>query len=122
MKTLKESVEKLHKLIINNKILDAWEEFYADNISMQENGEAARVGKKINIENEINNLKKIKQVKAEVINVAINESKGIVMSEWRHEITYLDDHVFLLEEISIQHWKNNQIVYERFYYDRIKPL
>ncbi len=122
MKMLKENVAALHQLILENKTLEALEKFYSPSIVMQENDEPGRVGKQANLINEKENLKKIKAIKAYLINTAVNEHTGIVMSEWKYELIYLDGGMFLLEETSVQQWKDNQVVFERFYYEGIKPI
>lgn len=119
---LKDSVAELHQLIIDNKTVEAIKRFYAPAVIIQENDGPCRIGKQVNLKNEQENLKKIKTVTSQLLNFAINEQTGIVMSEWKYLIIYLDGKKFLLEEISVQKWENDQIVFERFYYESVKPL
>lgn len=66
--------------------------------------------------------KKVQAIEPQLLNAAINEQTNIVISEWKYIITYLDGEKVLLKEVSIKKWENDQIVFERFYYEGIKAL
>lgn len=119
---LKDKVAEFHQLIIDNKTLEAIDKFYAPSVMILENDRQARIGKLTNLKNEAENLKKSEAVESQLLNVAINEQTSIVMSEWKYLITNVNGEQFLLEEISLQKWENELIIFERFYYEGIKPL
>lgn len=50
--TLSERVDKLNAMIRDGKIIEAMTEFYADDVSMQENETPPTIGKSQNIERE----------------------------------------------------------------------
>ena len=64
--------------------------------------------------------KKVKNIDSKLLSLAINEITGIVFSEWKICFTDFDDHSFVLEEVSVQHWKDGEIFFERFYYKDIQ--
>ncbi|MBI2451723.1 hypothetical protein HYV50_01435 [Candidatus Pacearchaeota archaeon] len=45
---IKEDVEELNNMILQGKIMEAFEKFYDENVVMQENSEEPRIGKEIN--------------------------------------------------------------------------
>lgn len=51
-----------------------------------------------------------------MLGYAINTSSGMVFSEWQYVFTNRERKSFLLLETSVQEWKENLIVNERFYY------
>ena len=48
MKDLRTLVDELNQMILEGKILDAFEKFYADDVVMQDNDYPVRVGKDMN--------------------------------------------------------------------------
>ncbi len=119
MKPLSECVAELTELIRQNRTLEAMEQFYADNVTMQENETHPRVGKMACLEHERHLLARVTDMKSMLINQAINGQAGVVFSEWYMEATYLSGKQFSLTEISVQQWRNGQIVSEKFYYNTI---
>ena len=45
MNSIKENVSELNNMILEGKILDAFDKFYADNVVMQDNNHPVREGK-----------------------------------------------------------------------------
>jgi hypothetical protein len=116
MTDLKENVSILNQLIISGDTIKAIETFYSSDVEMQENEDVPRKGKRICIDTEKDNLKKIKSMESNLLNQAIDDEKNVVFSEWRFLITYKDNSRFLLTEVSVQQWLNGQITKEKFYY------
>ena len=48
MSDLRTDVDQLNQMILEGKILEAFEKFYADEVVMQDNDYPARVGKEVN--------------------------------------------------------------------------
>ena len=119
MKPLSDCVAELTELILQNRTLEAMERFYADDVTMQENEKSPRVGKIVCLEYERHLLAHVIDMKAMLLNQAINQQTGVVFSEWYMEATYSSGKQFLLTEISVQQWRNGQIVREKFYYNTI---
>ena len=122
MTELKIKVNALNQLIIAGNTIKAIETFYSDNIEMQENEDTPRKGKTVCITGEKDNLQKVKSLKSNLLNQAIDEEKNIVFSEWNYLITYKDDSKFMLTEVSVQHWLNGLIAKEKFYYKNFRRI
>ena len=116
MTDLRTSVDQLNQLIMEGKILDGFEKFYADDVVMQDNNYPQRVGKEVNRQFEedfVNGLTEFRGAK--VVNTLISD--GVAAVEWWFDYTHKDYGVRNYTQLSIQRWKNGKIVEEKFYYN-----
>jgi hypothetical protein len=122
MRPLALLVGELNRLILAGQTLEAMEQFYADNVTMQENEDAPRVGKDTCLAHEKQMLARVSVLKATLHRQAIDEANGVVFSEWSYETTSHTGKVYILTEVSVQHWQNELILSEKFYYGKILTL
>jgi len=116
MKDLRTSVDQLNQLILEGKILEGFEKFYADDVVMQDNDYPQRVGKDISRQFEedfVNGLTEFRGAK--VINTIISD--GVAVVEWWFDYTHKDFGVRNYNQVSVQRWKNGKIIEEKFYYN-----
>ena len=114
-----ERSQDLHNLMFSGKLLDAFEKYYADNVVMDEPNSGKREGKDANREYEKKFLSMVKEFHdAGVTAIASNEETGKVLIESFMDVTFQDGNRVKMEQVSVQSWKDGQIVHERFYYDR----
>jgi hypothetical protein len=118
MLSLTESSNELTRLILAGDTLQALERFYAQDVEMQENDHPPRKGKALCIETELENLSRVREVRAELLAQEIDEALGTVRSVWQFDIAYRDGTRYQLKEVSIQQWKNGLVSRERFTYVR----
>lgn len=112
---IKQKVDKLNEMILNGKALEAFEEFYHEDVVMSENGQDERVGKDASRAFEEDFFSKIVAFNgAEVKNVAIGENVSMVEmfmdyehSEWGHK---------KFTQVAVQEWKDGKIIRETFYH------
>jgi ketosteroid isomerase-like protein len=69
------AIEELNELIKTGDTLAAIKKFYADDVVMQENEENPRVGKEQCLQNERENLAKVKELNGKLLNQAIDFKK-----------------------------------------------
>lgn len=119
MADLSEQVAVLTQLIEAGKTIEAMERFYANDVTMQENEQAPRMGKAVCLEHERRMLAGVRSMQAKLINQAVNEETGVVFSEWQYAFTDLSGQRFLLTEASVQSWRNELISTEKFYYSKV---
>lgn len=119
MKSLSDCVAALTALIQRGQTIEAMDRFYADDVTMQENEQPLRIGKAVCLEHERRMLAGVMSMQAKLINQVINEQTGIVFSEWQYTFTDLSGQQFSLLEVSVQHWRNELIYKEKFYYNKI---
>ncbi len=116
MSELKQHVEQLNQMILEGKILDAFEKFYADEVVMQDNDYPARVGKDINRKHEeafVGGLTEFRGAK--VLNTLLSDD--LAVTEWFFDYTHKDYGVRTYRQLAVQRWKDGKIVEEKFYYN-----
>jgi len=113
--SLKEKIEDLNQMILQGKNVDAFEKYYHNDVVMQENNQAPTVGKDSNREREMQAMGMIEAFhSAEVKATAIGDN--VTMTEWEMDLTYKGAPRAIMYQISVQRWKEGQIIHERFYY------
>ncbi len=109
-------VHELVGYVTGGKILDAIEEFYADDVQMQENTAPPTVGKEANRERE-------RAFVASVVEVHENRAEAIVADanrtaiHWVFDFTNAEGRRFRFDQVALQTWRDGKIVRERFFYD-----
>jgi hypothetical protein len=115
--SLKENVTALNNMILEGKILDAFEQFYADNVTMQENENPATIGKaacKVNEDAFVNGITAFRN--ATVKNVLVSDN--LTATEWQFDFTHKDWGVRNYTQLSVQRWNDEgKIINEHFYYN-----
>jgi len=106
----------LSEMILKGEILDAVDRYYADDAQMQENGNTPTVGKPAIIEHEKKFLSTVKEWKNTEF-TAIAADGDTALLEYNFEFINTNGDTVRYEQVSVQKWRNGQIVHERFYYD-----
>ena len=115
MNDIKTLVDDLNSMIMSGKSLEAFEKYYADNVTMQENNEPPRVGKAANRKFEQEFMAGITEFHgAKVLGVAVGANLSMV--EWWMDMTHKVYGRTKKSQVAIQRWENGRIVSERFYY------
>lgn len=115
--SLSERVQELNAMILEGKILDAFEKFYAEDVTMQENENEPTVGKANNRLNEEAFAGNITEFRyAAVKNVLVSDNITVV--EWEFDFTHAEWGVRKYTQVAVQRWNDEgQIVNEKFYYN-----
>ena len=116
--SLEKRVNDLNQRILEGKILDAFEKFYAENVTMQENENEATEGKAACRVNEITFVEGITEFRnAEIKSVLISDNLSV--TEWFFDFSHKDWGNRTYTQLSVQRWnEDGQIVNEKFYYTR----
>jgi hypothetical protein len=116
MKDLRTLVDELNQMILEGKILDAFEKFYSPDVVMQDNDYPARVGKELNRQYETDFVNGLTEFRgAKVISTIISD--GIAVVEWWFDYTHKDYGVRNYTQVCVQRWKGDHITEEKFYYN-----
>lgn len=108
-------INSLNKLVLEGKALEAFEQYYDDNVVMQENDTPAFVGKALNREREVQFFNSLTEFRgAKVLSVAVAGDK--TFAEWFMDYTHKVYGVRTFHQMAVQTWKNGKIVNEKFYY------
>ncbi len=115
--SVQELDKQLNDDVLSGKIMDAFEKYYADDVVMQENSEDPRVGKAANRKAEEDFMSSVEafngaSVKASAVNGDVS------FSEWEMDITFKGGKRVKFNQVAVRHWKNGQIVNERFFYNK----
>jgi len=112
----RERVAELIAMVEEGKYLEAIREFYAEDASMQENGEPPRAGRDRLIDHEWRMLEAHKEARTLPGSSFVLDGDRVVI-HWTFVFTRRDGTSFRMEELAHQRWRGDRIVEERFYYD-----
>ena len=104
--------------IFSGQLLEAFEQYYHNDVVMIEADGNRREGKDTNREYEKNFLAMVKEWHGGGINaITSNEDENVTMVESWLDITFQDGNRRKMEQIARQKWQGDQIIEERFYYN-----
>lgn len=107
----------LNEAILAGKALEAFEQYYAEDVVMQENSEEPRVGKEVNRKAEIEFFSSLAQFhEGKLVSHAVNGD--VTFGEWFMDVTFKNGHRLKLAQVAVRHWKDGKIAHERFYYHK----
>jgi len=113
--TIENDVKDLIALVQAGKALEAFEKYYAEDCTMQENDQPPRVGKAANRAFEQDFLAKIQAVRTYACDgVVVSGDRAYVV--WRVDIDHADWGKVDMSEVAVQVWRDGQIVREKFVY------
>ena len=104
----------LNQKILSGEALDAFEEYYADDVVMQEGSDDPFVGKETNREREKDFFSSVTELRAlELKDVAIGED--VTMSVWHFDFTHEEWGEQAYDQVAVRHWRDGEVVRERFF-------
>jgi hypothetical protein len=107
---------RLNDAILEGRALEIFDELYADECVMSENGGEVTHGKEANRKREEDFFGSI----AEVHEISLHGSAAqgeVSFSEWVFDVTFADGQRKRLEQVAVRRWRDGKVVEERFYYD-----
>ena len=116
MSDLRTQVDQLNQMILEGKVLDAFEKFYAEDVVMQDNNYPERVCKDVNRQYEeafVTGLTEFRDAK--VLSSIISDDMAV--TEWWLDYSHKDWGTRNYRQLAVQRWKNGKIVEEKFYYN-----
>lgn len=115
MSTLLEKIDDLNDLVLQGRALEAFEKYYHDEVTMQENENSPTIGKEANRQREKEFFAAITEFRSsKPIKIAVGES--ISMVQWQYDYTHRDWGVRNYSQVSVQEWKDGKIIKEQFFY------
>jgi hypothetical protein len=117
------TLESFIARVESNTHVEAIEEFYAENASMQENNNPPRIGRANLMANEAKVLARATRVQSKCIRPVFANGDYVVI-RWIFDFDWLDGTHTRIEELAYQRWDGEKIVEEKFFYDpaQLKPL
>ena len=114
----RDQVTQLVRLVEAKRILDAIDQFYDENVSMQDNHNPPVVGKAANRERERAFFGGITVHQNRALSIAVDGDHVVI--NWLFEFTGGDGKRYRMDQLSHQEWRDGRVVKERFYYDSAK--
>jgi hypothetical protein len=116
-----ETLERFIARVEANAHVEAVEEFYTENSTMQENQAAPRVGRDAHAANERRVLARAKSLTSQCVRpVFVNGDKVVI--RWIFRFEWLDGTVTRMEELAYQRWEGERIAEETFFYDPVQRV
>ena len=111
-----DTIERFIARVEQNAHVEAVEEFYTVNASMQENQAAPRVGRDAHAENERRVMARARSVTSKCVRpVFVNGDRVVI--RWIFNFEWLDGTSTRMEELAYQRWEGERIAEETFFYD-----
>jgi ketosteroid isomerase-like protein len=114
--SVRKNVITLIRLVERGRFLEAIEDYYAEDATMQENNSPPRCGLAALLEHE-------RRVLTSLNTMHVSRAESFVVDgdlaviNWVFEYTDLEGRRRRLDEVAYQLWQDGKIVRERFYYD-----
>ncbi len=115
MENLLEKMSDLNNLVLQGRIIDAFEKYYHEDVVMQENELEPRVGKAANRLAELDFLANVTQFRS-ATPLKVTAGQNATMVEWHYDYTHALWGERNYKQVSVQEWKDGQIIKEKFYY------
>jgi hypothetical protein len=113
---IEQKLKELNDLILNGRMMDAFEKFYHEDVQMQENENPPVVGKNANRQREQEFLNNIEQFRdASVHSVAVGDNVSFVV--WSYDYSHKQWGEKKYKQVSVQKWKDGKIIHEQFFYN-----
>ena len=113
--TYKERTQDIFDQMMQGKLLDAFDQYYAENVVMTDSN-GTREGKVAAREFKVQFVGMIKEFHGlEVKSIVANEENGTVFHQSSMDVTFQDGNRVQMEQVGVQTWEGDQIVHEKFY-------
>jgi ketosteroid isomerase-like protein len=109
--------QALNEAILSGKALEAFEQYYAEDLVMQENSEEPRRGKDVNRKAEQEFFSSLASFNdGKLVSSAVNGD--VTFGEWFMDVTFKGGQNAKLSQVAVRRWKDGKVVSERFYYHK----
>jgi SnoaL-like protein len=115
MKSLKDTVAELNRLVADKKLVEGIDRFYADDVVMAESSAQSTTGKAANRERERAFVDGLTKWSATLHDTVVDEERGLALNRWTIEFDHRQFGAGVLRQIAAQTWRDGQIVHEAFY-------
>lgn len=116
MSDIRSRNQELNDMILQGEILDAFDQFYADDVVMEEDGNE-RVGKEANREYEEQFVESLEEFhSAELKAQGVDEDNNVTFSEWSMDMTLEGVGRVQQNQVAVRTWNGDgRVTHEKFY-------
>jgi hypothetical protein len=112
---IENSLHELNNMVLSGNLLEAFDKYYHDDVSMQENDLPPTVTKEANRQREIEFLNNITEFRgAEVKGIGVRDN--ISFAVWNYDYSHKEWGMRNYSQVAIQEWKDGKIIKEKFVY------
>ena len=111
-----QTLDRFVARVEQNAHVEAIQEFYAENASMQENHQPPRAGRAVLVAHEAKALARAASVRSTCVRPVFVEGDQVVI-RWIFEFSWKDGSTGRIEELAYQRWEDERIAQEQFFYD-----
>jgi hypothetical protein len=111
-----DTLERFIARVESNAHVEAIQEFYTADASMQENHAPPRVGRETLVQHEAAALARAASVRSTCVRPVFVNGDHVVI-RWIFEFTWKDGSIGRIEELAYQRWAGERIAQEQFFYD-----
>lgn len=111
-----ETLERFIARVEENAHVEACEEFYTEDSSMQENQAPPRVGRDRHVAHEIAIRERAKTMSSRCVRPVFVNGDQVVI-RWIFHFEWKDGTLTHMEELAYQRWEGERIAEETFFYD-----
>jgi hypothetical protein len=112
---INEAISSLNSMLLEGRMMEAFEKFYHDDVIMQENCLPPTVSKALNRERELEFLSNITEFRSADVKAAV-VGDDISYVIWHYDYTHKEWGVKNYTQVSVQRWKDGKIINEQFIY------
>jgi ketosteroid isomerase-like protein len=112
----RERVKQLIALVEQGKYVEAIQQFYCEDASMQENNQPPRKGLEALVKHEQSVMATFKTMRTLPVETYLVDGDH-AMIRWVFEFTRPDGKMLRMDELALQRWRGDKVVEERFFYD-----
>ena len=116
-----DTLERFIARVEQNAHVEAVEEFYTEDATMQENQNSPRVGREAHAENERRVMSRATSVSSTCVRPVFVNGDHVVI-RWIFHFEWLDGSYTHMEELAYQRWVGERIAEETFFYDPAQRL
>ena len=111
-----ETLERFIARVEENAHVEAVEEFYTADSTMQENQSAPRVGRDAHAASERKVMARVKTMTSQCVRPVLVHGDNVVI-RWIFHFEWQDGTATHMEELAWQRWEGERIAQETFFYD-----
>jgi len=112
---LEQREKRLNDMVLGGKALEAFDEFYADDVVMQESADEVYEGKEKNRKREEEFFSAVTELRDFSLKHSV-VGDGVSMSTWHMDFTHEEWGDQKFDQVAVRHWNDEgQITKERFY-------
>ena len=101
--------------ILGGKILETFDAYYADDVVMSENRKDERIGKAANREYELKFLDNVQEFHGAKVGRKLVDGDNAAV-EWTFDVTFKGGNRVVMQQVTVQTWKDGKIIREDFYH------